>query len=100
MKEEKESIEKIIKYIIVVVIDNFVISKNDESNTYFYEEDNCMSNIDADNELNFLVNDATDENELKMKKLIIFGKHANRSCKINTYYKLLVNISYYKKQAN
>ena len=40
LTEEKESIEKIIKYIIVcVILHNFLIAENNKHNTYFYEED-------------------------------------------------------------
>ena len=60
--------EKIIKQISVcVILHNFLIPENDESNTYFCEEDDCTSKIDAYNELNFPVNDATDENERRNK---------------------------------
>ena len=39
------------------------MAENNEGNTVFSEEDGYISDIDTDNELNCLVNDATDENE-------------------------------------
>ena len=64
MKEDKESIEKIIKYILcAVILHNFLIAENDEGNVFFEEDDDCVSGIDTDNKLNCPVNDATDEQE-------------------------------------
>ena len=62
--EEKESIEKIIKNIsLCVVLHNFLIAENDECNSFFYEKDKCASDINSDNELNYIVNDSIDEEE-------------------------------------
>ena len=56
--------ERIIRYITCcVILHNFLIAENDEENTYFFEDDDCASEIDADNELNCPANDATNEDE-------------------------------------
>ena len=46
-----------------VILHNFLIAENDKRNAFFEEDDDCMSNIDANNELNCPVNDAIDEQE-------------------------------------
>jgi len=64
LNKNKESMEKIIKYITAaVILHNFLISENNESNYFFDEEDNCLSDIDANNGLNCPVNDESDEQE-------------------------------------
>ena len=45
------------------MLHDFLITENDEGNSVFAEEDGCVSDIDVDNELNFLVNDEIEENE-------------------------------------
>ena len=53
LTEEMESMEKIIKRITACVIShNFLIASNDVGNSYFYNDNNCISEIDADDELN------------------------------------------------
>ena len=55
---------KIIRHITAcVILHNFLIAENDDGNNLFAEEDGYTSDIDADNELNCPVNDATDEQE-------------------------------------
>ena len=62
--EEKKSIKIIIKYITTcIILHNFLIAKNYKGNKYFDTENDCISNIDTNNELNCPVNDARNKNE-------------------------------------
>ena len=64
LNEDKESIEKIIEYVLhAVILHNFLIVKNDEGDAFFKEDNDSASDINADNELNCPINDATDEQE-------------------------------------
>ena len=44
-------------------IHNLLIAENNKGNTYFHDDNNCVSEIDADNELNCPANDIIDENK-------------------------------------
>ena len=67
--------ERIIRCIACcVILHNFLMAENDEVNTYFYEDDDCVSEIDADNELNCPVNDATNEDERRQQLTSYFAE--------------------------
>ena len=64
LDEEKESMTKIIRHVAVcIMLHNFLIAENDDGNNLFAEEDGHDSDVDAENESNCPVNDATDEQE-------------------------------------
>lgn len=55
---------KILRYFLTcVVIRNFLIIRNESATESFKEEDDCASDIGADNDLRRPVNDGTDECE-------------------------------------
>ena len=67
--------ERIIRYIICcVILHNFLIAENDEGNTYFFEENDCASEIGANNELNCSVNDTTNEDERRQQLTSYFAE--------------------------
>lgn len=46
-----------------LILHHFLIANNDEGYKHYYQDHDDASNIDADNELNRPVNDASNENE-------------------------------------
>ena len=75
LNEGQKSMEKTIKHITCcVILHNFLIAENDEGNNYFNEDDDCVSEIDADNELNCPANDATNEDERRQQLTSYFAE--------------------------
>ena len=75
LTEDEKSMVQIIKCIACcVILHNFLIAENDEGNTYFYEEDDCASDIDADNELNCPSNDASNKDKRRNQLMAYFSE--------------------------
>ena len=82
LTEDTERMERILMHVTVcVVLHDFLIAENDEDNKHRSEEDDCESNTDADNELNYPVNDATNENERRSQLTdFLAQKHMQIAC--------------------